>query len=201
MIRINGQFVRNRRSVMAMLAILVAFGLVASSCGSDSDTATQDDRVELEALTRCFAFSIDQVGRGNVPGGIEGFDECLADDYTFEFAFFEGGPSVVCPGAECAIQDFSSPADLRARFAAEFFVPAGYLATQHQILNVDVTQNGDTAEIFAYIQANHFLADNSVDISWNDYSFDARRDGDRWVVTDELITGTAFLNFQGAPVG
>jgi len=152
-------------------------------------------------LANCFAFSIDQVGRGNLEAGIERFDGCLADDYTFEFVFFEGGPSIVCPGPGCPIQEFSSRADMRARFANDFFVNAGYLATQHQILNLDVSQSGATAEVNAYIQANHFLPDNSVDIAWNDYSFTAVRDGNRWVVKDEVIVGTAFLNFQGAPVG
>lgn len=191
-----------RRSfrVIQGLALLLAVALFATGCGSNSEAAAADAHQPAD-LANCFAFSIDQVGRGNLPAGIERFDECLADDYTFEFVFFEGGPSVICPGDGCPIQDFSSRADMRARFANDFFVNAGYLATQHQILNIDVEQNGDDAEVFAYIQANHFKPDNSVDIAWNDYRFTAVRDGDRWAVKDEVITGTAFLNFAGVPVG
>lgn len=190
----------SRRPRMVRLAAALAIALLLASCGSsssDSDTAIDGPA----GAARCFAFSIDQVGRGNLERGIERFDDCLADEYQFEFVFFEGGPSVTCPSAECPIQEFSSPGDLRARFANDFFVNAGYLATQHQILNVDVTSNGDSADVFAYIQANHFLPDNSVDIAWNDYSFETVRDGDRWLVTNEVIVGTAFLNFDAEPVG
>lgn len=188
------------RRAIRHLAMLAVIALMAISCGSSS-AASGVDEPQPGELANCFAFSIDQVGRGNLAAGIDRFDGCLADDYTFEFIFFEGGPSVICPGDGCPIQEFDSRADMRARFANDFFVNAGYLATQHQILNLDVTQDGDNAEIFAYIQANHFLPDNSVDIAWNDYSFNAIRDGERWAVQNEVITGTAFLNFEGSPVG
>lgn len=190
---------RNAFGMVRLCVVLVVLGLVAVSCSSDGETAV--DAPTPADAAHCFAFSIDQVGRGNLAGGIEQFDDCLADDYTFEFVFFEGGPSVICPSADCPIQDFSSRGDMRARFANDFFITAGYLATQHQILNIDVTENGDEAQMFAYIQANHFKADNSVDIAWNDYSFEAIRQDGRWVVVNEVITGTAFLNFAGSPVG
>jgi len=58
---------------------------------------------------------------------------------------------------------------MSAPFAAPCFENAGHVATQHQMLNGDVThRGGDRAEVFAYIRANHFLPDNSVDIAWND---------------------------------
>ena len=188
------------RGRVLQLAAALVVALLLASCGS-SDSGSEASIDGPAGAARCFAFSIDQVGRGNLDGGIERFDDCLADDYQFEFVFFAGGPSIICPSAECPIQEFSSPGDMRARFANDFFTTAGYLATQHQILNVDVTRNGDTADVFAYIQANHFLPDNSVDIAWNDYSFSTVRDGDNWLVKDEVIVGTAFLNFDAEPVG
>ncbi|MGH1487804.1 MAG: nuclear transport factor 2 family protein [Acidimicrobiales bacterium] len=183
--------------------VLTTLLVVATLMLTVGQADASNSRGELRPgdLTNCFAFSIDQVGRGNLEGGIERFDGCLADDYTFEFVFFEGGPSIVCPGEGCPIQEFSSRAEMRALFADQFFQDAGYLATQHQILNLDVDQKGRKAEVFAYIQANHFLPDNSVDIAWNDYSFKAERDRRGWKVKSEVIVGTAFLNFQGGPVG
>ena len=181
--------------------MLLVVALLVASCGSSGDDTDTAATSGPDSAARCFAFSIDQVGRGNLEAGIDRFDDCLTDDYRFEFIFFEGGPSIVCPSPECPIQEFSSPGDMRARFAQGFFIDAGYMATQHQILNMEVTEDGDTAEMFAYIQANHFLPDSSVDIAWNDYSFTAVRDGDQWRVQNEVITGTAYLNFAGTPVG
>jgi hypothetical protein len=186
--------------VATILAALLVAATLAVTVGQ-ADAANNRGERRPGDLANCFAFSIDQVGRGNLEAGIERFDGCLADDYTFEFVFFEGGPSIVCPGEGCPIQDFSSRAEMRALFADQFFQDAGYLATQHQILNLDVDQKGRKADVFAYIQANHFLPDNSVDIAWNDYSFHAERNRLGWKVKSEVIVGTAFLNFQGGPVG
>ncbi len=188
---------------MAGVSILVAFfaAIALMAVGGGQADASGRQGNQPADLANCFAFSIDQAGRGNLDGSIEKFDDCLADDYSFSFSFFEGADPIVCPGEGCPIQEFDSLGDLRARFAYSFFQDAGYLATQHQMLNVDVTRHGNQAEVFAYIQANHFLPDNSVDIAWNDFTIQTERQKGKWVITDEVIVGTAFLNFKGGPPG
>ena len=168
---------------------------------ADSVTLTQAKGDGPAALALCFATSIDSIGRGNLDAGVEGFDDCLADDYVFEFQFAPGAPPVVCPGEGCPVQDFSSVGEMRALFANDFFVASGYVATQHQLLNIDVDQDGDRADVVAYIQAQHFLPDNSVDIAWNDYEYTAVLEDGQWRMATETIIGTAFLNFQGQVVG
>ncbi len=168
---------------------------------ADSVTLTQSEGEGPDALALCFATSIDSIGRGNLNAGVDGFNECLADDYVFEFQFAPGAPPVVCPGDGCPVQDFSSVGEMRALFANEFFVASGYVATQHQLLNIDVDQDGDRADVVAYIQAQHFLPDNSVDIAWNDYAYTAVLEDGQWRMETETIIGTAFLNFQGRTVG
>ncbi|MEM7338295.1 MAG: nuclear transport factor 2 family protein [Actinomycetota bacterium] len=208
----------NGRRLAALTAILAVLMLLIAACTDDATADSSPDTDETteaatpadadieadngpESLTLCFASSIDQVGRGNLDGGVAGFDECLADDYVFEFQSFPGGPSVVCPGEGCPVQGFSSLGEMRAVFADSFFVASGYLATQHQVLNIDVDRSGDSAEVTAYIQAQHFLPDNSVDIAWNDYAYTAVLDNGEWKMATETIVGTAFLNFQGEIVG
>ncbi len=168
---------------------------------TDSVTLTQGDDEGPESLALCFASSIDSIGRGNLDAGVEGFDACLADDYVFEFQFAPGAPPVVCPGEGCPVQDFSSLGEMRALFANDFFTASGYVATQHQLLNIDVDRDGDRADVVAYIQAQHFLPDNSVDIAWNDYAYTAVLDNGEWRMETETIIGTAFLNFEGRVVG
>jgi len=192
------------KAVAVFAALMVALLAVTTVAVTRAEASSQDKEgvAEPADLANCFAFGIDQVGRGDFDTGVEIWDDCFADDYSFEFVFFPGGPSILCPSPDCPVQDFSSSAEMRALFAAPFFEDAGYLATQHQMLNVDVTsQSGGQAEVFAYIQANHFLPDDSVDIAWNDYTIQAVKEQGRWKVQSEVITGTAFLNFQGMPVG
>ena len=116
-------------------------------------------------LAYCFAHGIDAVGRGDLERGVALWKECLTDDYSFKFTFFPGGPSMECPGPECRVQEFDSTAELRAKFGQAEFQRQGYLATHHQMINVELRSlDGNQAEVFAYIQANHFLPDDDVDI-------------------------------------
>ncbi len=194
--------VRSLGAVLAVFALIVA-GLFATT-GAEADAAGKKSRNNQQVkdlATGCFAASIDQVGRGNLDTGVAMFDDCLSDDYVFEFQAFPGGPVLVCPGEGCPVQEYSSLGEMRALFAHNFFVAAGYQATQHQILNIEVDRHKKTATASSYIQANHFLPDNSVDIAWNDYFFDAVREGGTWKMSKETIVGTSFLNFQGRVVG
>lgn len=196
---------RHRRRITYTIGAALGLALMVVAIGAGRASASEGDRggeKRPEDLTNCFAFGIDAIGRGDFDAGVALWDGCFTDDYSFEFVFFAGGPSIVCPGPDCPIQEFSTRAELRALFVSAFFENAGYQATQHQMLNVDVTNHhGGNAEVFAYIQANHFLPDNSVDISWNDYTIQTVRQHGRWKVQHEQIVGTAFLNFQGTPVG
>ena len=190
-----------RKRIIAAAVILAAamipFVWTASRTTADGNQGGVTDPAEL---ANCFAFGIDAIGRGDFQGGLEQWEDCFTDDYTFVFTFFPGGPSIECPGPGCPIQEFDSRAEMRALFVEENFDVAGYLATQHQMFNVDVrTGNGNNAEVFAYIQANHFLADDSVDIFWGDYTIQAVKQDGRWRVQSEEIVGTSFLKFQGAP--
>ncbi len=153
-------------------------------------------------LAHCFAYGIDAIGRGDFERGLSLWEGCLTDDYSFKFTFFPGGPSVECPGPECPIQESDSRARLRAEFAQVEFQRQGYLATQHQMLNVElINREGSQAEVFAYIQANHFLPNNVVDIFWGDFLIQCVEKDGRWRVKREEIVGTSFLKFQGAPIG
>ena len=159
------------------------------------------ERSKPTDLAHWFAYGIDAIGRGDYERGVSMWEESLADDYSFKFTFYPGGPSMECPGPECPIQDFESLAHLRAQFAHGEFQRLGYQATQHQMINVEErSRNGNTAEVFAYIQANHFLADNVVDIFWGDFSITCVEENGLWRVQREEIVGTSFVKFQGAAI-
>ena len=157
--------------------------------------------VEPTDLARGFAYGIDAIGRGDIERGVALWEPCFTDDYSFKFVFFPGGPSMECPGPDCPIQEFDSRARLRAEFAQTEFKRQGYLATQHQMHNVEVRRlEGNQAQVFAYIQANHFLPDDVVDIFWGDYTIDCVEVDGVWRVKHEEIVGTSFLKFQGSAI-
>ena len=191
-----------KRIITAALILAVAMVSVVSIAAQTSARGDQGGVSNPEDLANCFAFGIDAIGHGDFDGGVELWEKCFTDDYSFEFVFFPGGPSVVCPGDDCPIQEFESRAEMRALFVANNFEMAGYLATQHQMLNVDVrNRHRRNAEVFAYIQANHFPEGNSVDIFWGDYTVQAVKQRGRWRVQSELIVGTSFLTFEGDSPG
>lgn len=190
----------NRRIVTIVVALLAGSLLVAGQASAGDGDARGGEKDPADLPTSCFATGIDAL-IGDFEAGLELWEGCLTDDYSFEFVFFPGGPSIVCPGLGCPIVGASSRAELRALFASTNFEASGYLATQHQLLNVAVDRSGSTATVSAYIQANHFLDDESVDIFWGDYTIDAVKERGRWKVSHEVIVGTSFLNFEGTPVG
>ena len=160
------------------------------------------DRSNPTNLAHLFAYGIDAIGRGDYDRGVAMWEEYLTDDYSFKFVFYPGGPSVECPGPECPIKEFDSLARLRADFARDNFQGQGYLATQHQMINTEErSRDGNRAEVFAYVQANHFLPDNVVDVFWGDFSITCVEEGGLWKVQREVIVGTAFIRLQGGAVG
>lgn len=186
--------------VAAVVAALLAGSLLApsqASAGDGHSRGGEKDPADLAAA--CFAEGIDDL-ISDFDAALQLWEGCFTDDYSFEAVFFPGGPSFVCPSPDCPIQEFSSRAEIKAQFAAVEFARAGYLATQHQMLNVTVDRHGHrTATVSANIQANHFLPNNSVDIFWGDYTIEVVNEGGRWKVQKETIVGTSFLNFVGAP--
>jgi hypothetical protein len=75
------------------------------------------------------------------------------------------------------------------------------MATQHQMINVEErSRDGNQAEVFAYIQASHFLPDNAVDIFWGDYSITCVEQDGLWRVQREEIVGTSFIKFEGEAI-
>ena len=159
------------------------------------------NRSDPTDLAHWFAYGIDAIGRGDYDRGVAMWEESLADDYSFKFTFYPGGPSMECPGPECPIQEFDSRARLRADFAQGEFHRQGYTATQHQMINVEErSRDGNQAEVFAYIQANHFLPDNVVDIFWGDYSITCVEEDGLWRVQREEIVGTSFIKFHGEAI-
>ena len=166
-----------------------------------SSGSNEDGCQNPEDLVLCFAYGIDAIGRGDFDRGVSRWEGCFTDDYSFQFTFFPGGPSIACPGPDCPIQEFDSRAKLRAEFAQAEFQRQGYLATQHQMLNVEVrSREGNQAEVFAYIQANHFLPNDIVDVFWGDFTIQAVEHNGRWRVAREEIVGTSFLKLKASPI-
>ena len=189
----------SKRLVVAIAGAALGASVLAGAASADGHDVPQSSPSEL---TTCFATGIDSIGRGDADGGLALWQECLAEDYTFTVTFFPGGPGFTCPGSECPIQDVDTIAEVRARVAIDEFARQGYVSTQHQMLNVhEVMHDDENATVTAYIQANHFLPDGSVDIFWGDYVIDAVRQDGAWRVQDEEIVGTSFLKFEGGPVG
>ena len=58
------------------------------------------------------------------------------------------------------------------------------------------SREGNQAEVFAYIQANHFLPDNVVDIFWGDYSITCVEEDGLCRVQREEIVGTSFIKLH-----
>ena len=167
--------------------------LVAAQASADGgqDRGVKD-LADLPVL--CLATPIDMV-IDDLDAAIELWDPCLADDFTLEFLV--PGGAIMCPGPACP--PLGSPGEMRATFAANNFANSGYMATQHQMLNVVVDRTGSGATVTGYIQANHFPGEGVVDMFWGDFTLDAIKERGRWKISKETINTTSFLRIEGTP--
>jgi hypothetical protein len=186
-----------RRSKVARLATIVFASvlLLAGGLGlraSDASPSNPDAELKIQKLPVCYALGIDAIGRGDVPAGIDTWDDCFTDDVTFAIYF--------------AGSDFNGPPDYTsvgvvswADFANSFFRNAGYTSTQHLVGTVNVELQGNKAKITSYIQASHFVGDGSVDIAKGTYEDDVVLDHGRWKIKRRTLKLLSSLNFVGTP--
>jgi hypothetical protein len=75
--------------------------------------------------------------------------------------------------------------------------------TTHQVTNVRVGIDGDTARLTALVEAQHLLADDPAThaLLKNLYDVDLLRDGDRWVISRLRIDNAWFTGDPAAIFG
>ena len=117
---------RTKLRILAIVATLIAASLlITGQASAHGGGARGGEKDPADLPAACFAAGIDSV-ISDFDGGVALWEGCLTDDYSFEFVFFPGGPSIVCPGPDCPVVGASSIAELRAQFAADNFAPRGY---------------------------------------------------------------------------
>lgn len=79
-------------------------------------------------------------------------DALMADPFHLDYSSFGGGPAA-----------HLKPGDLLANWAG--FLP-GFDATHHQIGNLDLSHNENTAVVNCYVTASHFIASAEAGSVW-----------------------------------
>ncbi len=152
-------------------------------------------------LAYWFATGIDAVGRGDYDEAIELWSVCLADDYSGRFTFMPGGPSMEFPTPDTDEGGSEARAHIRAGIAKTDFEQHGYYATHHHLLNVhERERHASRAEVSAYIQANHFLPNNTVNVFWGTWSATCVEESGLWRLQREEIVGTSFIKLNGGAI-
>ena len=180
---------------LALIAIAgVALVLVRTETGeaSGNNGSRAIAQIQIQQVTNCFPIGIDAIGAGNFEEGLELWEECLTDDFSFAFRFAPGAPLIECPGPSCPIQEFDSRAELRALFAKFAFEAAGYTATHHNLTNVDVDVHGRNAQVHSNVTAWHVVPGVGLDLALGTYETEVVREGGDWKISYELIELISF---------
>lgn len=79
----------------------------------------------------------------------------------------------------------------------------GLLDTTHAVTNPRIEIKGDTAKLYAIVEAQHLLPNdhNRHCLMKNQYDVNLIRDGDRWVISHMLVNGVWFTGEPGILLG
>lgn len=126
------------------------------------------DRLEITDALHRFAFGLDH----NDPGTLA---SALTEDCTFDFT----------PAASKLGIDFPKLTG-RDKVVSSVLSLIGPLDTSHTVSNVRVKVNGDSATLYAYVMAQHFMPGDGPRrgtenaLLMNRYYCEAMRDGQQW---------------------
>ena len=131
-------------------------------------TQLADDRFEIADALHRFAFGLDHNDRDT-------FSSALTEDCGFDFT----------PAGKKLGLDFTALAG-REAILNTVLPLIGPLDTSHTTSNLQIEVNGDTATLYAYVMAQHFLPrqgpkrGSEFALLMNQYDCELVREGDKW---------------------
>lgn len=140
---------------------------------------------EIEKLTVCYALGTDAIGRGDVLGGKNIYQDCFTSDATITAIFPDG----VTTETRIGTNDW-------ANFVAAVFQGNGYVATQHLIGTVNIAVNGKTAKMSSYLHATHKRSDTSIDVANGTYEDEVIKQNGHWKIRRRTLKLITFLNLS-----
>lgn len=164
-------FVASKYISAAMLSGLLSMAAAPAALADDrgdrgdrGDNGQRSDRDDVAALIYCYAKGTDAIGDATTNAdpratGAAIYRKCFTQDAAFR-AWFPQQPfdRQAFPTAnafpDTAPAPFIGP-DAWSMFVDGVFRGNGYTFTQHMLSNVDVTLQGNTARLTAYLSATH----------------------------------------------
>jgi len=155
-----------------------------------SATASHSDPVsDIVEHVDCYPRGLDLIGAGQDADGVEIWNSCYAEDFSFTLDLGWGAPTV-CSASECQLPGDTSIMR-RANFARSVYDRAGFTSTEHSLANTSVVLTGsDAAEATSDITAVHFGAGGSVVTGYGHWSVTLSNTADGWRINDETLTIT-----------
>lgn len=155
-----------------------------------SATVAHSDPVsDIVEHVNCYPRGLDLIGAGQDAEGVEVWNACYVEDFSFTLDLGWGAPTV-CTASACQLPGDTSIAR-RANFARGVYDQAGFTSTEHSLENTSVELIGsDTAEATSDITAVHFGAGGSVVTGYGQWSVTLSQTSDGWRITDETLTIT-----------
>ncbi len=193
-----------RFAALLLAACAAAFLPGVAAAGSARPT----DREQIAELIYCYARGTDAIGDATtnadpLAAGLAIYQPCFAPDAEIR-AWFPQQPfdSQTFPNPDAnpktAPQAYRGAAAWAA-FVNSVFRGNGYTFTQHAMSNVEVSVQGETGRLTAYLNATHVRSGSAVGgpsrcvaVANGTYSAEVRRFGERWKITKLSLTLIAF---------
>ncbi len=171
----------HRITLIALAATLV---VLIGGRFEPANASQPNAELEIQKLTTCYALGTDAIGSGNVLQGKNIYQDCFTADAEIT-AVFPDQTSVTLIGT-----------DAWADFVASVFQGNGYQATQHLIGTINISVQGNQAQMSSYLHATHKLSDTSIDVANGTYEDEVVKVNGSWKIQRRTLKLITFLNLS-----
>ncbi|GAX34204.1 nuclear transport factor 2 family protein [Nodularia sp. NIES-3585] len=172
---------------VTLITLAVTFVLLIGGRFEPANASQPNAQLEIQKLTTCYALGTDAIGSGNVLEGKNIYQDCFTPDAVIT-AVFPDGASQTLIGT-----------DAWADFVASVFQNNGYVATQHLIGTLNISVQGNQAQMSSYLHATHKISDTSIDVANGTYEDEVVKVNGRWKIQRRTLKLITFLNLSSPP--
>jgi SnoaL-like domain len=176
------------RGITTLIAVIATVLVLLGGTIELASASQPNAQSDIEKLTVCYALGTDAIGRGDIQGGKNIYQDCFTPNATITAIFPDGVTTATRVGSN----DW-------ADFVASVFQGNGYVATQHLMGTINIAINGNTATMTSYLHATHKRSDTSIDVANGTYEDEIIQQNGRWKIRRRTLKLITFLNLSSPP--
>jgi hypothetical protein len=191
----TGRVLKSRGALIgALAAAMSVWGARPAEGNPPQDVAALEAKAEIEDLAVRYARASDAIGRGDVELGRQLYRSCFTNDALIEYVLPGQGPGAPPSGS------VTGP-DAYTNFVVTTVSLSGYTAMHHQIGNVQIVMQGNSATMSSYVTAYPVIDWSSrIDLATASYTDQVVKTPAGWRIAHRVARVASSMPLSGSPI-